>query len=53
MPNECKKTSPIVLEHWKFKFDKSIRILLENGVSAEELIRKIKAVKECNDGEKN
>ena len=36
------KTNPIVIEHWKNKFEKSIQILLKSGLSPEDLIEQIK-----------
>jgi hypothetical protein len=42
MGNEEKKTSPIIVDHWKNKFEKAIRILLQNGINSNELIEKIK-----------
>ena len=53
MSEESKKISPITLEHWKFKFNKSIRILLKNGICTEELIKEIMTINECKDDKKN
>jgi hypothetical protein len=47
--NDEKKMSPIVIDHWKRKFDKAIRVLLNGGVMASQLIEEIKIV----DNEKN
>jgi hypothetical protein len=38
------RITPMVIEHWKNKFDKSIRILLKSGCQVEELIEKLKKV---------
>lgn len=39
-----KEVSPMVVTHWKHKFDKAIRILIKSGISAEKLIEEIKIV---------
>lgn len=36
--------APMVTEHWKNKFEKSIPILLKSGYTIEELIEKIKEI---------
>jgi hypothetical protein len=41
---EVKNTSPMIVNHWKNKFDKAIRILLKSGVPAETLIAEIQIV---------
>ena len=41
---EDKKLSPVVVKHWKKKFDKAICILMQSGIKPEELIEKIKTV---------
>ncbi len=38
------KSSPIVIKHWKNKFDKSVRILLGNGYNIDDLIKKINEI---------
>jgi len=39
-----RQISSTIVRHWKNKFDKSIRILLESGIKSEELIEEIKIV---------
>jgi hypothetical protein len=39
-----RQISSTTVRHWKNKFDKSIRILLESGIKSEELIEEIKIV---------
>jgi len=39
-----KEISPMIVNHWKHKFDKAIRVLLKSGISAEKLIEEIKIV---------
>ena len=46
------KISPIVLEHWKYKFERAIFILLKSGIKSEELIERIKNI-ENNEINKN
>jgi hypothetical protein len=41
---EVKNTSPMIVNHWKNKFDKAIRILLQSGIKAETLIKEIQIV---------
>lgn len=36
--------SPVITEHWKIKFEKSIRILLKSGYKIDDLIEKIKSI---------
>ena len=43
-----KKISPVIIEHWKKKFDKAICILLSSGIKSEELINKIRIENEKN-----
>jgi hypothetical protein len=38
------KISIMTVNHWKNKFDRSIRILLESGITIEELIEEIKKI---------
>ena len=52
MQKEEKKTCPITLEHWKNKFSKSICILKDSGIRAEDLIEEIRKVYE-DKNEKN
>ena len=35
---------PMVINHWKIKFEKSIRVLLQSGIKSDELIEKIKTI---------
>lgn len=44
------KVPPIVTGHWKYKFEKSIPILLKSGYTIDELIDTIKNI---NDKENN
>lgn len=37
-----KKVAPMIISHWTNKFDKAIRILLQNGIKADVLMEKIK-----------
>lgn len=46
---EEKKISPIVKEHWKKKFEKSIYVLLQSGVKTETLIEEIKIIDNLKD----
>ena len=39
-----KKITPLTITHWKNKFDKAIRILLQSGIKSEALIGEIKIV---------
>jgi len=41
-----RQISSTTVRHWKNKFDKSVRILLESGIKSEELIEEIKIVKD-------
>lgn len=41
---ESGNVKPIVIKHWKNKFDKSIRILSSNGYGVNDLIERIKEV---------
>jgi hypothetical protein len=41
-----KQISSTIVRHWKNKFDRSIRILLESGVKSEELIEEIRIVED-------
>ena len=43
---ENKKIASITITHWRKKFDKAIRILLQGGISDEQLIEEIKKVKD-------
>lgn len=43
-----KNVSPVIVEHWKKKFDKAIHILLKSGIKSEDLILKIKMEDENN-----
>jgi hypothetical protein len=46
---EEKKISPMIVSHWKNKFDKAIRVLLISGVKSDELIAEIKKVENEKD----
>ncbi len=39
-----KKVSSVTVQHWKTKFDKAIRVLLNSGIKGEDLIEEIKKV---------
>ena len=43
-----KKISPVILKHWKKKFEKAIPILLKGGIKPEELIQIIQNEKNNN-----
>lgn len=47
------KINPIVTEHWKYKFEKAINILLKSGRHPNELIEQIKIHAENLKNEKN
>jgi hypothetical protein len=38
------RITPMVIEHWRNKFDKAIRILLKSGCQTDDLIEKLKEV---------
>jgi uncharacterized protein (UPF0218 family) len=38
------KISVMTVNHWRNKFDRSIRILLESGITSQELIEEIKKI---------
>jgi len=38
------KITPMVVEHWKNKFNKAVDILLQSGIKSDELIEKIKII---------
>jgi len=49
-----KEISPIVIDHWNIKFEKSVKILLDSGISSDELINKMKIIENKNkEDEKN
>jgi truncated hemoglobin YjbI len=50
---EDTKINPIVTEHWKFKFEKAISILLKSGHHPDELIQQIRMYAEKLQNEKN
>ena len=39
-----KKVSLVTIKHWRKKFDRAIRILLESGIKSEDLISEIKII---------
>ncbi len=41
---EEKKISPIVIEHWKNKFERAVLILKKSGYQIDDLIIKIKEI---------
>jgi len=45
---EEKNVSPVIIEHWRKKFDRAIHILLKSGIKSEDLIEKIKIENEEN-----
>lgn len=47
------KINPIVTEHWKYKFEKAISILLKSGIEPNELIEQIKICAANIENEKN
>lgn len=47
------KVSQITVSHWKNKFDKAIRVLLQSGIKAEDLIKEIKIIDENKNTNKN
>lgn len=44
MAQEDKKIIPVVINHWKNKFERAIHILLDSGINPDELIEKIKII---------
>jgi len=47
------KINPIVTEHWKYKFEKAIAILIKSGKHPDELIEQIKTHVANIENEKN
>ena len=39
-----RKIAPMIVNHWRNKFDKAIRVLLESGIKSDILIAEIKIV---------
>lgn len=50
---DIKSVNPIVTEHWKYKFEKAITILLKSGHNPNELIEQIKKFSSNIENEKN
>lgn len=50
---ENSKVNPIVTEHWKYKFEKAISILLKSGHHPDELMEQIKTHAEKLQNEKS
>jgi len=53
---ETMKITPVVIDHWKYKFERSIKILLKSGYQVDDLIKELKEIasseyeKNKNDG---
>lgn len=47
------KTNPIVIEHWKNKFEKGVRVLLKSGHRVDELIESITKIQEEEKSKQN
>jgi hypothetical protein len=46
------RITPVVAEHWKNKFERSVRILIKSGYQIDELIYKLKDIS-ISEHEKN
>lgn len=47
------KITPVVVDHWMYKFERSIKILLKSGFQIDELINKLKDIATSYEKDKN
>lgn len=50
---ENMKITPVVVDHWMYKFERSIKILLKSGFQIDELINKLKDIATSYEKDKN